>query len=53
MLYGCLGIGQAISICLLDAGMDFIFYYASQSLHHKSVRSVFHASFDTTVSDCI
>ncbi|KAG1891771.1 ABC protein [Suillus fuscotomentosus] len=50
-LYGCLGVAQAIFVCLLGAGMDFISYYASQSLHHKSVRNVFHASmsfFDTT-----
>ncbi|KAG2059706.1 hypothetical protein BDR06DRAFT_987184 [Suillus hirtellus] len=50
-LYGCLGVVQAILVCLLGAGMDFISYYASQSLHHKSVRNVFHASmsfFDTT-----
>ncbi|KAG1903686.1 ABC protein [Suillus fuscotomentosus] len=50
-LYGCLGVAQAILVCLLGAGMDFISYYASQSLHHKSVRNVFYASmsfFDTT-----
>ncbi|KAG1854086.1 hypothetical protein C8R48DRAFT_763769 [Suillus tomentosus] len=35
-LYGCLGVAQAILVCLLGAGMDFISYYASQSLHHKS-----------------
>ncbi|KAG1750098.1 ABC protein, partial [Suillus lakei] len=51
MLYGCLGVGQAIFTFLLGAGMDFISYYVSQSLHHRSVRNVFHASmsfFDTT-----
>ncbi|KAG2105828.1 ABC protein [Suillus discolor] len=51
MLYGCLGAGQAIFTFLLGAGIDFMSYYVSQSLHHKSVRSVFHASmsfFDTT-----
>ncbi|KAG2145396.1 ABC protein [Suillus bovinus] len=50
-LYGCLGIGQAIFTFLLGAAMDFISYYVSQSLHHKSVRNIFHASmsfFDTT-----
>ncbi|KAG2147857.1 P-loop containing nucleoside triphosphate hydrolase protein [Suillus bovinus] len=47
-LYGCLGAGQAIFTFLL---MDFMSYYVSQSLHHKSVRNVVHASmsfFDTT-----
>ncbi|KAG1834892.1 ABC protein [Suillus variegatus] len=43
-LYGCLGAGQAIFTFLLGAGMDFMSYYVSQSLHHKSVRNVFHAS---------
>ncbi|KAG2348012.1 ABC protein [Suillus weaverae] len=50
-LYGCLGVGQAIFTLLLGAGMDFMSYYVSQSLHHKSVRNIFHASmsfFDTT-----
>ncbi|KAG2140137.1 ABC protein [Suillus clintonianus] len=51
ILYGCLGVAQAIFTFLLGAGMDFISYYVSQGLHHKSVRNVFHASmsfFDTT-----
>ncbi|KAG1821118.1 ABC protein [Suillus subaureus] len=50
-LYGCLGIGQAIFTFFVGAGIDFISYYVSQSLHHKSVRNIFHASmsfFDTT-----
>ncbi|KAG2055912.1 ABC protein [Suillus hirtellus] len=50
-LYGCLGAGQAIFTFLLGAGMNFMSYYVSQSLHHKSVSNVFHASmsfFDTT-----
>ncbi|KAG2369149.1 ABC protein [Suillus spraguei] len=51
ILYGCLGISQAIFTFFLCASIDFISYYASQSLHHKSIRNVFHASmsfFDTT-----
>lgn len=51
VLYGCLGISQAMFTFFLGAGIDFISYYASQSMHHKSVRNVFHASmsfFDTT-----
>ncbi|KAG1832564.1 ABC protein [Suillus subalutaceus] len=50
-LYGCLGVGQAIFTLCLGAGIDFISYFVSQSVHHKSVRNVFHASmsfFDTT-----
>ncbi|KAG1887345.1 ABC protein [Suillus subluteus] len=50
-LYGCLGISQAIFTLFLGAAIDFMSYYVSQSLHHKSVRNVFHASmsfFDTT-----
>ncbi|KAG2369151.1 ABC protein [Suillus spraguei] len=51
ILYGCLGISQAVFTLFLCTGIDFISYYVSQSLHHKSVRNVFHASmsfFDTT-----
>ncbi|KAG2075302.1 ABC protein, partial [Suillus decipiens] len=51
ILYGCLGISQAIFTFFLCASIDFISYYVSQSLHHKSIRNVFHASmsfFDTT-----
>lgn len=50
-LYGCLGVAQAIFTLLLGAAMDFISFYVSQSMHHKSVRNIFHASmsfFDTT-----
>ncbi|KAG1770993.1 ABC protein [Suillus occidentalis] len=50
-LYGCLGIAQAIFTLLLGTAMDFISSYVSQSMHHKSVRNIFHASmsfFDTT-----
>ncbi|KAG0698327.1 ABC protein, partial [Suillus ampliporus] len=50
-LYGCLGVGQAIFTLLLGVGMDFISFYVSQNLHHKSVRNVFYARmsfFDTT-----
>ncbi|KAG2075298.1 ABC protein [Suillus decipiens] len=51
ILYGCLGISQAVFTLFLCTGIDFISYYVSQSLHNKSVRNVFHASmsfFDTT-----
>ncbi|KAG1737506.1 ABC protein [Suillus paluster] len=50
-LYGCLGVGQAIFTFLLSAGMDFMAFYVSRNLHHKSVRNVFYARmsfFDTT-----
>ncbi|KAG0693348.1 ABC protein [Suillus ampliporus] len=50
-LYGCLGVSQAIFMFLLGAGMDFIAFYASQNLHHNSMRNVFYARmsfFDTT-----
>ncbi|KAG2158637.1 ABC transporter type 1, transmembrane domain-containing protein, partial [Suillus bovinus] len=51
-LYGCLGAGQVIFTFLLGARMDFMSYYVSQSLHHKSVRNIIHASmsfFNTTL----
>ncbi|KAG1879712.1 ABC protein [Suillus subluteus] len=50
-LYGCLGLAQAIFTFFLCVGMDIISFYASQNLHHRSVRRVFHAPmsfFDTT-----
>ncbi|KAG1733609.1 ABC protein [Suillus paluster] len=51
MLYGWLGVVQAIFTFLLCVGMDFIAFYVSQNLHHKSVHNVFYAPmsfFDTT-----
>ncbi|KAG1865922.1 ABC protein, partial [Suillus subalutaceus] len=50
-LYGCLGVAQAIFTFFLCVGMDIISFYASQNLHHRSVRKVFHAPmsfFDTS-----
>ncbi|KIJ66694.1 hypothetical protein HYDPIDRAFT_149564 [Hydnomerulius pinastri MD-312] len=51
ILYGCLGVSQAIFTFFLGAGMDFMAYFVSQNLHHQSVRRVFYAPmsfFDTT-----
>ncbi|KAG0705743.1 ABC protein [Suillus ampliporus] len=51
ILYGCLGACQTLSTFLLGIGMDYLAFYASQNLHHKSVRKVFYAPmsfFDTT-----
>ncbi|KAG1747129.1 ABC protein [Suillus paluster] len=50
-LYGCLGVSQTVSQFLLGATMDFMAFYVSQSLYHKSLRNVFYAPmsfFDTT-----
>jgi hypothetical protein len=41
------------SPCCSGVGMDFISFYVSQNLHHKSVRNAIYAPmsfFDTTVS---
>ncbi|KAG1817968.1 ABC protein [Suillus subaureus] len=54
-LYGCLGLAQAIFTFFLCVGMDIVSSCASQNLHHRSVRNVFHASmsfFDTTLLLC-
>ncbi|KAG0701997.1 ABC protein [Suillus ampliporus] len=51
ILYGCLGVSQTVFTFLLGAVVDFLAFYASQNLHHKSVRNVFYAPmsfFDTT-----
>ncbi|KAL4079849.1 P-loop containing nucleoside triphosphate hydrolase protein [Scleroderma yunnanense] len=51
ILYGCLGIGQAIFTCFLCASLDVLGYFVSQNLHHRAVQTVFYAPmsfFDTT-----
>ncbi|KAG0700067.1 ABC protein [Suillus ampliporus] len=50
-LYGWLGVVQAIFTFLSCAGMDFMAFYVSQNMHHKSICNVFYARmsfFDTT-----
>lgn len=51
ILYGCLGIGQAIFSSFLCASLDILGYLVSQNLHHQAVQTVFYAPmsfFDTT-----
>ncbi|KAH7909505.1 ABC protein [Hygrophoropsis aurantiaca] len=51
ILYGCLGVCQAIFTFFLGAGMDFMAFYVSQNLHHDAVANIFYAPmsfFDTT-----
>ncbi|KAF9234111.1 ABC protein [Melanogaster broomeanus] len=51
ILYGCLGVSQAIFTFLLGASMDFMAQFVSQNLHHASVKKIFYAPmsfFDTT-----
>ncbi|KAG1750696.1 ABC protein [Suillus lakei] len=51
ILYGCLGVSQAVFTFLLGAGMDFVAFYVSQNLYREAVRNVFYAPmsfFDTT-----
>ncbi|KAF9221251.1 P-loop containing nucleoside triphosphate hydrolase protein [Gyrodon lividus] len=38
ILYGCLGVAQAIFTFLLGVGMDFMAFYVSQDLHHECVK---------------
>lgn len=51
ILYGCLGVGQALFTFALGANVDLMSYFVSQNLHQQSIRKVFHAPmsfFDTT-----
>ncbi|KAF9237599.1 ABC protein [Melanogaster broomeanus] len=51
ILYGFLGVSQAIFTFLVGASMDFMAHFVSQNLHHASVKKIFYAPmsfFDTT-----
>ncbi|KAG0705755.1 ABC protein [Suillus ampliporus] len=51
ILYGCFGVSQTVFTFLLGTAVDFLSFYVSRNLHHKSVRKVFYAPmsfFDTT-----
>lgn len=51
ILYGRLGIGQAIFTTFLCASLDILGYLVSQNLHHQAVQTIFYAPmsfFDTT-----
>ncbi|KAI0321790.1 ABC protein [Amylostereum chailletii] len=51
LLYGMLGLGQAVFTFSLGLGMDVLAFYVSKNLHHAALRHIFHAKmsfFDTT-----
>ncbi|KAI6122204.1 ABC protein, partial [Pisolithus croceorrhizus] len=51
ILYGSLGVGQALFTLAVGASVDIMSYFVSQNLHQQSIRKVFHAPmsfFDTT-----
>ncbi|KAI6041615.1 ABC protein [Pisolithus marmoratus] len=51
ILYGCLGLGQALSTFFLGASIDLLSHFVSQNLYSQSIEKVFHAAmsfFDTT-----
>ncbi|KIO14761.1 hypothetical protein M404DRAFT_118392 [Pisolithus tinctorius Marx 270] len=51
ILYGCLGVGQALLTFILGASVDLMSYFVSQNLHQQSIKKMFHAPmafFDTT-----
>ncbi|EGN99138.1 hypothetical protein SERLA73DRAFT_168655 [Serpula lacrymans var. lacrymans S7.3] len=51
ILYGALGVSQAVFTLLLCIAMDYMAFFISQNLHHNSVKNIFYAPmsfFDTT-----
>ncbi|KAL4062863.1 ABC protein [Scleroderma citrinum] len=51
ILYGSLGVAQAIALFFTGASIDFMGYLVSRNLHYESVKRVFYAPmsfFDTT-----
>ncbi|KAI6165738.1 ABC protein [Pisolithus thermaeus] len=51
ILYGSLGVGQALFTFAVGASVDLMSYFVSRNLHQQSIKKVFHAPmsfFDTT-----